>query len=541
MEELTCEDLPTYPPQKVIDWAANKLLSSVHAMVYRAAFAKDPLTGLLEKCVSATCSACGHSFQFDRVEVGACRRACSPALFGYKDQHGTYIVDGNNSICPHCGAPVTAKHIGSYRGKLLLHTVWPLTVSKVQGRLVLSCWRIARKIDKDANESLEITPYLAYVVEDKKIKCFQGFYQFFQSITHLDHWEDRKTYQDKYGKLGPVYPWDKRLLIGTTAENSKLDLYMKCPGDLYPVSYLKLWTRRPHVENLLMAGAGKLLSDMIRRECRQSYVGITQPKLDSINWREKRPAKMLGLTKEELRTVVADKWDEEALTLYRKIIDRGQKIDPAMDMAKIRKFGVPKMESILRVAPADVNVMRALRYIEKQHRKDTAVDYSYLCDYWSMAKKNGADLSDMSVRYPQNLHRAHDQEAIRQRFVAQEPLREKFAERTKFLSGFAFESDGLLIRPVADQEELYQEGAILNHCVYSYASSHANANSAIFLIRKISDPHAPFFTLELDERRIVVRQNRGRKNCARTPEVQAFEEKWLAWAKEQIQKVRKSA
>ncbi len=39
------------------------------------------------------------------------------------------------------------------------------------------------------------------------------------------------------------------------------------------------------------------------------------------------------------------------------------------------------------------------------------------------------------------------------------------------------------------------------------------------------------YTLELDERKLTVRQNRGMRNCPRTPEVQAFEELWLSWVR----------
>lgn len=37
--------------------------------------------------------------------------------------------------------------------------------------------------------------------------------------------------------------------------------------------------------------------------------------------------------------------------------------------------------------------------------------------------------------------------------------------------------------------------------------------------------------MQLDEKTLTVVQNRGLRNCARTPEVQAFENKWLAWVR----------
>lgn len=36
--------------------------------------------------------------------------------------------------------------------------------------------------------------------------------------------------------------------------------------------------------------------------------------------------------------------------------------------------------------------------------------------------------------------------------------------------------------------------------------------------------------MELDEKKLAVRQNRGLRNCAGTAEVQAFEAAWLEWA-----------
>ena len=35
----------------------------------------------------------------------------------------------------------------------------------------------------------------------------------------------------------------------------------------------------------------------------------------------------------------------------------------------------------------------------------------------------------------------------------------------------------------------------------------------------------------LDERELTVRQNRGMRNCPRTPEVRAFEDLWLSWVR----------
>ena len=98
----------------------------------------------------------------------------------------------------------------------------------------------------------------------------------------------------------------------------------------------------------------------------------------------------------------------------------------------------------------------------------------------------------------------------------------------------SFEADGLLIRPCANEDELIQEGHELHHCVSSYAKSHAEGKTAILFIRQAKVPDKPFFTLEFDEKNLAVVQNRGLRNCDRTPEVTAFEKAWL----EQIRQIQ---
>ena len=104
---------------------------------------------------------------------------------------------------------------------------------------------------------------------------------------------------------------------------------------------------------------------------------------------------------------------------------------------------------------------------------------------------------------------------------------EQFAKRLTELEWLSFQADGLLIRPCADEDALIQEGRELHHCVASYAKRHAEGKTAILFIRKAKAPDKPFFTLEFDEKDLQVRQNRGKRNCDRTPEVAAFEKVWL--------------
>lgn len=60
---------------------------------------------------------------------------------------------------------------------------------------------------------------------------------------------------------------------------------------------------------------------------------------------------------------------------------------------------------------------------------------------------------------------------------------------------------------------------------------HAEGKTAIFFIRRTVEPWKPYYTLELDEKKLTVRQNRGLRNCGKTAAVQAFEDLWISWVR----------
>lgn len=526
---LTSEDLPARPSDALIKWAGKKLLD-VHAMIYRTGWSRDPLTDMKEECVDARCSRCGHMAKYVKVRAGFCRHAYASAPYGFMDDKNQPIISGNDMMCPFCGSPVRAMYLPEVKDDKVIASACPLEIVAIKGRLVLVYWRIERTVDDSAKESLEAYCSHAYVVEFDRICCFSGHSQ----------WRAYYPYKDRSGKLATVYPWNPKVLIGTTAENSKLDLYLKCKGPLFPVSYMRLWRDRPTVENLLVQGAGNILADMIARDCKPAGYGwngeVNIPHLKDIVWRDKRPAQMLRLDKGEFKCAVHQEWSLAELEVYRSLRDRDGKVDCVADMPMIRKAGLKNVKFLIE-RQVYGSVMRSVRYLAKQKKTDAIT----LVDYWSLLNQKGEDERDTALRYPQNLKRAHDQQTERQKLDKKRGYPEAFIKRNEQLSVYAYAADGFLIRPVSSAEELFNEGKKLNHCVYSYLTRHVRGETAILLIRQAEDPDKPFFTLELNEEKMHVVQNRGKNNCSRTPEVQAFEEKWLEWAKAQKAKKREES
>ena len=437
------------------------------------------------------------------------------------------VISGSLTMCPVCGCEVKVVHVGSIP-KGIEEGAWVTTMSRlpVEGhkdRFVLTEWLVKRWIEKSGKSRYTTDPYSAWVVEEKKVVRLMGYLRTMGgSISIFHKWAQRKTFNDVYGTVSICYPWDKSILEGTTAENCKLDLYQEAGGKRL-VSYLALWRKRPTVENLLVQGCGRFLAELIDHEKSSGTDHGGIPKLPDVNWKEKRPAQMLGLNKEEFRYMRQMRWNVEDLERYRLVKKSGLPVRLPEDMELLRNKPAYEINRILEEGPRQ-DFWRILRYLKKQ-----TATWGVLQDYWHMAHRLHRDLNDSLVRWPRNLNTAHDQVMEEQQARVNAELHAMFLERAAELEPLSFELDGLLIRPCQSEAELIREGKDLHHCVATYAKRHAEGKTAILFIRQIAEPDKPFFTLEFDEKAKKVRQNRGLRNCDRTPEVKAFEKAWLSY------------
>lgn len=346
-----------------------------------------------------------------------------------------------------------------------------------------------------------------------------------------------------WGVADLVYPWRASLLEGTTAENSKLGLFWRAgiKGKAFsarPVTYLRLWQKHPNLENLVTQGAGRLVAELIADELEnRRYIYPREKGLPElgIRWKERRPAQMLGLNKDEFRRLLEDGWGADTLHYFVARKDKGRVLDRE-ELELCGELGIGNCRTMENGGQEPVFVAR---YLRRQKKKDRRCDLSILDDYWRMAAQRGYDLDNPDLRYPPSLYRAHErvreelkrereEKSRRERTARAAAIRKRYRE----LSAFSWEKDGILIRPAKSEAELKREGEALHHCVANYAASVAKGTSAIFFVHKTEEPDKPWYTLELNEKDLMVRQNRGSRNCARTKEVKTFEDAWVEYLKE---------
>lgn len=244
---------------------------------------------------------------------------CSPNLT-YQNTSGVQVVNveqdsidkkrnGETMVCPLCGAQTQLRNVQELRyGRAAQDFIVVPTVA--ENCLVLTQWCIERHMYEGYRHT-ERNAINAFVVDGQRIIKL-AHYQYNAmagSWRNLGTWVQRAKLVDDIG-CPKMYAANLPDLGGTGAENAKLWEYMEqsnAEKTFYPVAYLRLYFKHPNVENLVTAGLGNLVGDGINGEMtHRYYTGLAPqtaaPKLEWVGWKEKRPAQMLGMTKQELRT-----------------------------------------------------------------------------------------------------------------------------------------------------------------------------------------------------------------------------------------------
>lgn len=451
------------------------------------------------------CSECESWYLAEYVPAyGVPRR---PNL-AYQNNSGVQVVNiekdtidkkrnGESIVCPLCGAQTQLRNVQELRYGLATQD-FIVVPTVAENCLILTQWCIERHIHEGRRRT-ERNAINAYIVDGRRIIKLAHW----QYNTMANSWRDLGTWVQRAKLVDDIaspkmYAANLPDLGGTGAENAKLWEYMEQSNTaktFYPVAYLRLYFKHPNVENLITAGLGNLVGDGIGSEmthrCYTRYVLQTAaPKLEWVSWKEKRPAQMLGMTKQELQI-----WREYGLgpdcLKARQELDALPRGVSFRDLcAAMKTIGAYNTQWILR---EKLPLMRTVNYIERQGQ-----EFAQLVDYWRMAAAAGCDLNQDAVCWPKDLRAAHDRmhENIQYERVSSE-CRQAFAAMTARCAGLTWEHNGICIRPAETPLELIREGSTLHHCVGRYADAHARGRIILF-VRHTRRPERSWYTLNID-------------------------------------------
>ena len=129
--------------------------------------------------------------------------------------------------------------------------------------LALTGWRVERRVDREAKESLVALPYEAYVfgqgTESAKLtgwcNSYSGTAGYFHALLHA--WRQPQRWSESWGSETEIYGLTPELVESSCLPNCKLCEYMESWNNLsekYPVPYLRLYQYHHNVEALLLHG-----------------------------------------------------------------------------------------------------------------------------------------------------------------------------------------------------------------------------------------------------------------------------------------------
>lgn len=549
--KIAANELPILPPEDTAQIVEQRGLLGGNVLVYRVAWVYNPLTERKDKMVKVTCTACGNTYYLDySQEFTMCH--WNPCTFGfYSPVDKKVIIHDDSCVCPECGEGCKAVHIGScnvFGGHYVISSSSNVaTVHNDGGFLSVLTWRVYRCTDKEGcikyyaekNEGVMIIDGMPIRITGHR-KNLGGY------DCQLPQWQSLKRFSLEIGDIpsNKIMPISADIVNTSSADKSGIKEFVEGnTGSVNLFAYLKLWCKKPNIENLVKGGFAKFVNSLIV-ECsnyttsyyyERNTITFDVRKINKyINLEQVRPHLILGVEKDKL--LLISKLSVNQFFIY-KYVKQTEKHELSEEFFKL-KDGTELNKEVEFFSNCFKGIkphyFKTVNYIAKQNKlckEKSLINLQYLKDYWgSLYEVYGEYPAELL--YPKDLKNAHDRTLLLVKEKEDAKLNKQIKTRAEKLKAMIFEDRelGLMIFPASSHSDLIKEGKILDHCVARYADSVAKGNTAIFFIRKKSDQDIPFFTLEY--RNGMVIQNRGRKNCGRTKEVISFEKKWLKFINE---------
>jgi hypothetical protein len=309
------------------------------------------------------------------------------------------------------------------------------------------------------------------------------------------------------------------------------------------VKFFDLYSRYPCIEYLTKLGMENIVEAKL----------IGNATYSAINWNGKSLPKVLRLSKKDINEIktVQNSIDP----LFLRLFQISKKDNSCLSFEKISKISreyayyFKDLQKVLKYT----NLKKAHNYIHKQYQQESDGKKQYYSsdrvlntwkDYIVDCESLLMNLSDDRILYPKNLLKAHQETTKRIKSDGNKLMDTLIEKRIDSLKLYCFEYQGLMIRPAESTKELIDEGKELNICVGNYANGYmtkySKGQTNLLLIRKISEPNKPYYTMELCKGQI--KQVQGKNHC--NPDkivsefVEAFTEQRL---REKKTKVAKSA
>lgn len=454
------------------------------------------------------------------------------------------LLHNSTAECPYCKSKCIVKASG-YSHKYLINEGYFVYYEKSlidpQAIIARGIYAVQDFSSDYHNIKTDYMTTALYLLNMSKCTMFRrdAYYSMANTIEFFSWYKCKSIYSlfnlfDEYSKYRHIsidcsYESIKKSVKNTPFQYSTWEKY-SCTWNKHSttdmVKFFNLYSKYPAIEYLTKLGFTSLVYDKL----------ANYRTFSAINWRGKTLLKVLGLTKNELKEIKVKNIDVTFVFLKLLQISKKDKSNytleeiKSIEQANNYYYYYKELQSVLKY----MSLRRANNYINKQYDKQRKLNPSSkynvfydkgqvlisLNDYISDCIKLNADVTDEHVLFPKNLYMAHQNTSKVLKVNENKELDKYIRERLKYLDKYNFEYNGLLIRAAKSSKELIEEGQELHHCVATYIEKYAKAKTNILVIRKISDPEIPYFTLELRDNLII--QCYGNYDCPAGDDVKKF-------------------
>lgn len=338
-------------------------------------------------------------------------------------------------------------------------------------------------------------------------------------------WQDNRIYDGSYF----FYPGGiEEALSGTAMQYADLEGYLEEGGYRNAIYFLEYHAKYPVIEFLWKTGYRNIVHNRI--------FGMDRENRNAILWERKKLKECFKFPLRILKLMPPEEW---SLNDIQRVNDLWGRYGGIITDTEIRLVLESKVDiQLWSRATAYASVGKILKYIQKQtekrkeenpDRRNVSKDESARIyrDYLQECEQLHLDLHDKEILFPKDLTAAHNRTMEQVKFERNKVDQEKFQKAVEKLEKFAWSEGEFFIRPAREQMELMAEGKTLHHCVGGYIKRMAEGETAIFFLRKASEPDKPFYTLELQKKRVIQCRTEHNASYDRNPDVKKFVDMWM--------------
>lgn len=507
--ELRDEDVMLCPeelPVGLLDYIRKQMLPDDAVLVYK----KGNVRGTCYLCGKKVHASGGNRFK--QGHFGDC-----PNCGG----HVRYALEGGNLFCAEQLENVATIQLGT-DGVTLFIRQWK--ISRPKDPAVL--WEQTETCLHETARYAVRGHCAAKWQKEAKENWYMNTYRYW-----LNDWTRMKKVSEIYdGSYEFFLPRNWRQIVKPTSLR-----YIDLPGGHKGIDHRRNvirfmldWARYPAVELLWKAGYTDIVTDKVTGAISQRCRGAIRWSKTSIQDAVQFPLRLLKSNPPKEWTV---EMVRETAKAWALVVEGKLKESEIPDLADLVKCHAT-MEHI-EVALGHSTIHKIVKYLEQQRQRkkaarayDQYVGQTYR-DYLQDCVTLELNLDDKGVLFPPNLDEAHHRTTTQIRYKVDKEKAELFKKAVSKLEKWAWEKDGLLIRPPKSQQELIDEGETLHHCVGGYVNTVAKGGTAIFFIRSKKDPKTPFYTLELQDKRVIQCRTKCNEDYRRNKEISAFVDAWM--------------